>query len=383
MIKKCNVCRSNLNAPVYDSSSAQSLTSLCELRPGSTRVWFCPRCGHILGNAIEETDEYYATEYRILLDHEEEDQIYEVNNGEIVYRIDQQIKVLHEKLSLKPGMKILDYGCAKAAMSKRLQSEVRGLEFHFFDVSEMYKGYWEKIAPSENHAIFTTPEEWQNRFDVITSYFSLEHIPDPDASAAHIASMLKDDGVFYAIVPDTFGNWADFVVIDHVNHFTAPSIVYLLQQAGFPVVEVDSHSHRGALVVQARKSGDPTSKLPIAGVQKKAEELADYWSKAASYIDSAQSELDGPYAIYGSGFYGAFIFSHLDRHRDITNFLDQSPFRHGKKLFGVPIVPPAALSTEVNTLFVGLNPEIARGVIESQPDLNRPDLTLVFLDMSI
>ena len=381
--KTCNLCDTELGGPVYHSESAQSLTSLCELHPGSTLVWFCTHCGHILGNAIEDTQKYYATEYRILLDHEEEDQIYEVIGGQIVYRIDHQIRVLNNKLSLRSGMKLLDYGCAKAAMSKRLKSEIPGLELHFFDVSEMYVEFWEKISPRQNHAVYEAPHDWEERFDVITSYFSFEHIPDPLFSASHVASMLKDDGVFYAIVPDTFGNKADFIVVDHVNHFTRASIIYLLQKAGFCVVDVDRNSHRGALVVVARKIGVRTLMPCITTLQQEVGELADYWRKAGKYIQSAQAELEAPFAVYGSGFYGAFIYSQLDKHSDIKYFLDQNPFQQGKNLFGIPVISPGALTADVKTLFVGLNPQNARDVMMSQSACNRPDLNLVFLDMSV
>jgi SAM-dependent methyltransferase len=306
-----------------------------------------------------------------------------VNNGQIIYRIHHQLKVINQKISLKPGMKILDYGCAKAAMSKRIKEEMPAIDCHFFDISEIYIRYWEKIAPRENHAIYHTPNCWMKRFDVVISNFSLEHIPDPLKSVSHIASMLKDDGIFYAIVPDTFGNKADFIVIDHVNHFTVSSLLYLLQQVGLSVVDIDSQSHRGALVVVAKKGAEPTHKHKRENVQDKVGELANYWGRMADHVKSTQAKLDGPFAIYGSGFYGAFIYSHLGRHSEIECFLDQSPFQQGKDLFGVPIVSPASLSSEVNTLFIGLNPKIARAVIEDQANLNRSGLKLVFLDIAI
>lgn len=380
MHKHCNVCQSPLSAPIYHSRADNSLTSLCQLYPGSTQVWFCKTCGHIMGSPLECTGEYYANDYKILLNHDEEDQIYEVVDGFVTYRIAHQLKVLNSKLRLHTGQKILDYGCAKGGMAANLLRETPGLDFHFFDVSEMYRSYWARMATPDKCAVDDTPAQWVGCFDVVTSYFSLEHIPDPRWSARHIASLLKNDGVFYAIVPDTLGNAADFLVVDHVNHFTVNSIVQLLQDAGFTSVEVDSQSHRGALVVVARKEGARTLPQPIANLYETVTGLSRFWTDLSMQLLTIETNLSCPAAIYGSGFYGAFIYANLKNPQLVKLFLDQSPYQQGRCLFDVPIVSPNALPKSIETLFIGLNPKIARQVIASQPALTRPGLRHIFLD---
>lgn len=380
MQKHCNVCETPLSASIYDAHSEQSLTSLCQLYPANTQVWFCESCGHILSNALQQTEQYYASDYKILLNHDDEDQIYEVINDDVIYRTDHQLKVLNGKLNLQNGQKVLDYGCAKATMAKKLLAQMPSLEFHFFDVSEMYRGYWEQLTAPENCAVNHTPAQWSERFDLITSCFSLEHIPDLRQSAHHIASLLKEDGVFYAIVPDTFGNVADFVVVDHVNHFTPHSMIRLLQDAGFTAIDIDDQSHRGALVIVARKRGDCNQLSPLLDLKSKVQDLAKFWSGLDEQIALAETAHSGSAAIYGSGFYGAFIYSHLKNSSAIQVFLDKSPFQQGRELFGVPIIAPAELPVAIKTLYVGLNPEIARQVIAEQSCFNRADLHIVFLD---
>lgn len=380
MQQRCNVCEAPLQAPIYESRGEQSLTSLCELHPGTTQVWFCRACGHILSNALAHTDDYYAHDYKILLHHDDEDQIYEVVDGQVIYRTDHQLKVLNTKLPLRDGLKILDYGCAKAAMSAMLLRQIPGLDFHFFDVSDMYRTHWERITSRAQCAVSKTPANWHGRFDVITSYFSLEHIPQPRAAAHHIASLLKDDGVLYAIVPHALDNVADFVVVDHVNHFTPSSLAQVLQQAGLLAVEIDTNSHRGALVVTARKSGHAVRHDAPPGLEVQVQALADFWTALDEQLAAAQSPQAAPCAIYGAGFYGAFIYAHLKNASAIQCFLDQNPHQQGRLLFGVPIVAPQDLPSAVQTLYIGLNPQIARSVIAAQPLLNRPGLQHVFMD---
>ena len=85
-------------------------------------------------------------------------------------------------------------------------------------------------------------------------------------------------------------------------------------------------------------------------------------------------------AIYGSGFYGAWIASTLDRLEPLRCFLDRSPFQQGKTVFDRPVLAPEALPADVSTVFVGLNPKIARAVMAEQDWVRERDVSLVFLD---
>lgn len=377
----CSICQTKLGSPLYEAHSNKALTSLCELRTGKVKVWLCSNCGHLSGESMSNSHDYYAKDYRILLDHHDEDQIYEVKDGEIVFRTDHQINTLLGRLDLPQGARLLDYGCAKASMPRRLLNRRPDLYVHLFDVSEMYLGYWQKFLSEDRWAIHSTPSDWQGLFDVVTSFFALEHIPDPHESVIKIASLLTPEGVFYGIVPDTFGNVADFVVIDHVNHFTESSLHFLLRSAGFTDILIDSTVHRGALVFTARKLGPISNPPNVSGCLASSYKLANYWSSMDNLVLSAEAiHRDIPAAIYGSGFYGAYIASTLSELDRVSCFLDASPFQQGKSLFGREILPPHELPKAVRLLYVGLNPSIARATILNMEWLRDRNLELVFLD---
>jgi SAM-dependent methyltransferase len=377
----CNVCQGTLGAPLHESASARSLTSLCELRPVRTRVWLCRECAHLRSEELEDVEQYYASEYRILLDHDDEDQIYDTRDDRIVYRTEHQVDTLLARLPLAQGARLLDYGCAKASTPQRLLDLRPDLQVHLFDVSHMYERYWDRFVPGPRRAVHATPADWNGSFDVVTSFFSLEHIVQPARTAAHIASLLKPDGVFYGIVPDTFGNVADFVVVDHVNHFTAPSLHRLLADAGFRDIAIDAAAHRGALVVRARRSGSSSPAPAVAPVLAQATGLARYWEGAGHAIRAAEDAAGAaPAAIYGSGFYGAFIASTLEQPARACCVLDRNPYRQGKQLFGLPIVAPEECPPQVQTLYVGLNPSIARAATAGMAWIRARGIQPVFLD---
>jgi hypothetical protein len=72
-----------------------------------------------------------------------------------------------------------------------------------------------------------------------------------------------------------------------------------------------------------------------------------------------------PCAIYGAGFYGNFIASLIKAPTRIECFIDQNTHLQGREIHGKPIVAPAKLNPAIDTVFVGLNPQHARGTIDA------------------
>jgi len=375
----CSVCNSTSTDLIFESLLGKVLTSLCEVQPGTVKVWQCRDCGHLFGEELADTRDYYANDYRILLTHEDEDQIYEMRDGKITYRTDHQLAVLERKLPLRAGMRLLDYGCAKASMPKRLLTAHPDLAVHLFDVSPMYQEHWRKFVTPERWAIDVAPESWHGSFDVVTSFFALEHIPKPQESVRNIRRLLREDGCFYGIVPDTAGNVSDFVVVDHVNHFTETSLFVLLRNAGFTQIDIDRSVHRGALVFVARCTGPASVKPPLE--LPVARDIAAFWTALTERIRSAERRHAGrPAAIYGSGFYGAYVASLLQQPEQLHCFLDASPYQQGKTLMERPILAPTALPAEVQVMYVGLNPSIARSTVAAMDWLRERNIQLVYLD---
>ena len=304
-----------------------------------------------------------------------------VEGERIVYRTEHQVNTLLSKLDLPCGTRLLDYGCAKASTPRRLLVSRPDLQIHLFDVSDMYVRHWQQFLSESRWAMHNTPAEWQGHFNVITSFFALEHIPEPLETIRCINELLTENGVFYGIVPDTFSNVADFAVIDHVNHFTDVSLHTLLRCAGFTDIQIDADAHRGALVFTAHKVGAPSLCPDLAASLAASHRLANYWIALGDRIGAAETTHAAlPAAIYGSGFYGAYIASLLGKPDRVEFFLDASPFQQGKTLFGKAIISPPALPDHIRLLYIGLNPKIARATVAGMDWLHGRNLKLVFLD---
>ena len=364
----CAVCREPFADPIFRSRSGVSLTSLCTLQSQPTIVYSCPTCGHLQTPALGDLDEYYASTYRILLDSEEEDQLYDTVDGRQVFRAEHQAATFLSLVRPAQAARVLDFGAAKGATMRQVVSSRPDLQVHFFDVSDMYVDYWRRVVADEACATHTLPENWLGAFDVVTSFFMLEHVEHPVDVLTTLWSLLRPGGVAYLIVPNPIVNVADFVVVDHTNHFVDSSLERAFVQAGFDEIALDERAHQGAWTVMARRPTGPSVAAPTTEVAPNlatASELADYWTSVTDCIAEAERAVaDGPAAIYGAGFYGSYIRAALRHPEHIATWIDQNPYLHGRQHFGRPVVAPADLPQQVRDVYVGLNPRTSRSIID-------------------
>ena len=364
---KCNVCNEDLKNKVYDTMGATSITSVCTAVQYPTEVYFCSSCGHI--QTLEMPDElsYYDETYNFLAESEKEDQIYVVENGAVIYRTQHQVTTLLSKLNLSSGQQILDYGCAKSSIMRELTLRNLSITPYLFDISERYVSFWQEFIEDGKWATYQVPESWNNHFDVVTSFFSLEHISKLSETLKNIKRVLQNDGYLYAIIPNTQTNPADLIVVDHPNHFTKESLSRLIYDNGFTIQEIDDTSHRGAYIVVAKnKIPSESPKQFSADLTKDIAATGDFWKSAAHRIKQFEMlEAQGKVsAIYGAGFYGSFLATNLSTLESMTCFLDQNPYLQGKTLFERPIMHPRDLPKEVEVIYVALNPKHSRKIIQ-------------------
>ena len=284
-----------------------------------------------------------------------------LQDGKPLYRTEHQLHVLLNTLVLPQAARVLDYGCAKSSTMQALLKARGDLQIHLFDVSDNYRRFWARFLPESRCATFEPNAQW-------------------------LDSLVRPGGHFYCIVPNVETNIADFIVVDHVNHFTELSLTHVLQRAGFEVDAIDSSSHRGAFVVLARRpltdvpERRPDAQLVAQHVQA-LQRIAEFWQGAADRVQAfvAEQPEDRPLAVYGAGFYGSFITACLGSADRVACFVDQNPFLQGRSFFGKPVVAPIDLPLEIDTLLVGLNPAHAERIIAEVPVFQSRALRCFFL----
>ena len=365
-MEACCICQSNLGKPVYESSAPFSITSLCQVLEGRTRVWHCEECGHTQTAPLPTLEKFYAEDYHILTASEEEDQLYEVRGSEKIFRTEHQITTLLEKVNLPVNARVLDYGCGKASTLKGLCGRRDDVVPFVFDVGEQYRRFGMILCRLPIRRSVKCRSDGLAKWTRF-SLFALEHVTDPRAFVCAVHGLLKEGGTFYFLVPNIFANTADLVVADHVNHFSVQSLQRLLVDAGFTVREINGEAHNSAWVVVAEKGEGVGVEAETKSISQSVHEMAAYWNEFGDRVSAFEKAGSGAAAIYGSGFYGTFIHASLEQPEAVVCFLDQNPHRQQQVLLGKPIVSPEALPETVQRLYVGLNPRVAQTELAAEP----------------
>jgi len=378
----CNVCGGQLTKKLYESVGQLSLTSITTTVECPTKVFFCGECGHVQTPEMLNELAYYDKSYDFLTNSDDEDQVYAVEDGKVVYRTQHQVRTLCENLEITSDKRILDYGCGKSPTMRELTRQNPKVRPHLFDVSKMYIPFWQKFIEDGHWATYQLPSEWNSSFDIVTSFFSLEHITRLDDAMQKINKLLVEGGVLYAIIPNTQTNPADLIVVDHPNHFTQRSLHRMLICNGFTVKEIDETSHRGAYVVIAEKKSSALSpQKSLDSLETTLIELGAFWSSAAKRVREFEDTLPAgtSAAIYGAGIYGLFLASNLQSLNNIRCFLDQNKFLQGSSLMDCPIIAPNELPKDVNAIYAALNPRYSKNIIENVTAFQNKDMLYFFM----
>jgi len=312
-----------------------------------------------------------------LTDSEEQDQLYEVENGEPIFRSYHQARTMLHKLALPAHARILDFGCAKGATAKRAMEARSDLAMHLFDVSDRYLPFWNRFLASDRFATFETPNSWQESFDAVASFFVLEHVSNPVETLLSMRNLLKSGGLLYFVVPNPYANIGDFVIADHTHHYSKESIENLLVLSGFEMCEIDDSSHRASFVVTARKIETADAMLGYAVCRHRLDKgerngalrvqvnaIAGYWDRYGTDVRAFEDllPLGSRTAIYGAGFYGTFLLTCLANPERVVCFMDRDPYLQGECHRGRPVFSPEALPDGVDTVYIGVNPDAATDI---------------------
>lgn len=367
----CRVCDSIIPDVAFDDAGP-SLTSIRTVLDIRTQVWLCETCGHAQSPDLPDVSEFYDTQYRISLDIDGHDQLYENASGEQVFRTAYQAELVGQ-LDIAKGAAVLDFGAGKATTLQRIYDARPDIAPHVFDVSTDYTQHWNSWVPANQQATYELPSAWNGKFDLITAHFVLEHVATPVEVLTQLAACLSPDGRLFFSVPDADGNSGDLLVVDHLNHFTEVSVATALAKAGLVIEKVDRNAFAGAFVIIA-KAGTPSAPATPDLTDLRATLIK--WDRILKEL--SQAKTSDPVAIYGAGFYGSMILTRLAE--PPRCFLDRNPYLQGESHLGAPVLSPENCPTDIEKVIVGLNPARARDILKDADTWLPDGVELVYLN---
>lgn len=361
----CRICGQTLGGPIYTSSGV-SITSVRSFSDTPLTVYICHNCYHVQKPALPFASDYYDKEYRISLESDDFDQLYDTVDKKCIYRTDYQTELVLNSINIPLNTRILDYGAGKASTLMKISAIRPDLVPYVFDVSDNYRRYWQ-IFPLEQQATYQIPESWKNKFSLVMAHFVLEHVEDPLMILKYVSELLSIDGYIFFTVPNVLSNPGDLIAVDHINHFSITSIKTVLQKANLSLVKFDNSIFRGASVCVARRGEDSfrTSQNDPSDFLKKTHDIVRFWLDFDQrLIEATQKYNFAPTAIFGAGVYGSYIAGKICNSVMLRCFLDNSPHLANSKHMGFPVIAPSDMPEDIKIIYSALNPSIARSILE-------------------
>jgi len=157
------------------------------------------------------------------------------------------VKITNDIYSqLDQNSRILDIGCGAGAFLNRVKIE-KGCKVHGIDISEAaVKSAKDSFGLNIFKGTITEAPFEDGSFDVITAWWYLEHIPDPNTTAARISSLLRPNGHCIIGVPNfnSFNakffkdRWYHLDCPRHLCIWTPSAMKRLLEQHGLTVTKI-------------------------------------------------------------------------------------------------------------------------------------------------
>ncbi len=342
-----------------------SVTSGSRVLEAASTLFVCDRCGHAFTCTDIDWGRYYAVEYDSILTDGGMDEIVSAPDGSVAFRTDVDYALFRSLLGnqLTRDQRIFELGCGRGRILSRLVRDgFRDLQA--FDLSESYREPVGALIGRERIHIGKRPVgEW----DLVVSFFVLEHDEDPRASLEWMHSVLAPDGRLFLMLPNPMTNLGDFACADHRHHYFPDVLANLVESCGFTDVEIDASSV-GATALVARKTGEPfPMRVSQAQAQRSTAALAPYRA-FKERLDglAARVDRDKPLYLYGAGFYATAAAAELGiAGLSIAGVFDANPKKHGLERLGCCVRDPGTIGPgafDDATLLVCINERAFPGV---------------------
>lgn len=172
------------------------------------------------------------------------------NSGifDIIYRISRyytlqwKVRLVKKHLAESNHPSLLDYGCGTGEFLKK--SATSGFAVQGVEPSARARQNAEVLL---NKKVSKTINDLtEQRFDAITLWHVLEHIPDLNGIVNQLKTTLKQNGTMFIAVPNHNcydaqlyqGKWAGYDVPRHLWHFTSTTMNQLLTRHGLQLKEI-------------------------------------------------------------------------------------------------------------------------------------------------
>lgn len=201
----------------------------------------CKNCDIIHANPIpsgKQLDKLYGQDYYVFNNDREKKDILIAKQH------------LHNLLKYKKKGSLLDVGCAKGYFLN--EARKKGFDVQGIEISESARNFGVDNFKLQIYSGTLDGFQSKNKFDIITMYDLIEHLPNPLVNLKKVSSLLKDDGLLIVETPNFdsvyrqlspftryWSGYNQFYII----FFNSRSISYIMKKVGLkPLIKTSDAS---------------------------------------------------------------------------------------------------------------------------------------------
>jgi 2-polyprenyl-3-methyl-5-hydroxy-6-metoxy-1,4-benzoquinol methylase len=361
--QSCKVCGVTPLVEIPEFRSLPRITSDCVAFRSGGRLLVCCTCGAAQSPADEqwfdEIREIYHDYHAYHQSGGVEQHVIDPATGELRRRSEVLVDRLLALQNVPRSGKILDVGCGTGgtlkSFSERGGWRLYGLEMdaknlHFLTALEGFV------------ALYTErPADLPGQFDLITMVHALEHFPEPVETLRDLKSKVALGGQIFVEVPNAEANTFDYVIADHMVHFTPATLSVLATRAGFTIDCLATTWVTKELSLTAQpcrfeaREFEPDPTLPMV------DRVVTQVDWLRRFADSAReaSDTSTAFGLFGTSIAATWLCGVLGD--AVSFFVEEDPNRLGRPYLERPVLSPAEVQPG-SVVYLALIPQIAAQV---------------------
>lgn len=264
----------------------------------------------------------------------------DITSGKFLSRSDLLVNYLFNKSNLLElnymPCTILEYGCGSAPFLDALEnSEIRN---YVVDLADLNDINCEVISKKSRFRKFynITNQILDQTYDLITLVHVLEHVDNPVVLLNNLSESLKDNGKLLVQIPNSSINPFDFIIADHLSHFSLANIIKLIQKTDLKVFDYSVETVPKEITLLLGKNHN---EIKLPNFDDKLALPMDFFYDYENLINKLTSEHE--IIIFGTSIGALWLTSEIQRRGlKISAYLDEDEGRVGNNINYVEIKHP-------------------------------------------
>lgn len=341
---KCPVCKTQNTKEMKKFIFNSFVTSDCKPIKFNFNLYSCGDCNHTFKQVDRKLkikiDEIYDN-YTPYHSGDGKEQKIVSENG-FVKRSEYILNSIKPYVVFEKLTNHLDIGCGVGATLGAMSRLNEDVMLYGMDVSN---GLSESIIGLQNFSGFYHSLEMisdEKIFDLITLIHTIEHIKDLDFLLVNIRKLLNQSGKLLIQIPNPSCNPFDYLIIDHIHHFSERSLIKLLIKNGFSGINIIKNLVNKEITIIANISDsyinikDNNPNFKEFSVEFAIDFLNKYFINLKKII--------GKFYIFGTAISATWLYGCFKD--KVMGFLDEDEDKQGKNLFELLIKKPQEIQRD-------------------------------------